>query len=153
MRWALTIIFSLSLFVSAASADTTGRVIKVLPQYLDTQGRNTVSPSLYERDAYQLQLLHYPELRGGLLFNIQWNASYNNANLKLRVEARGMARDNNTVKICQWDAPVQRHGWFSQWEKLPVSTADFKTLGTLTAWRVSLRDGDRQLSEQHSYLW
>ena len=138
MRWALTILISLSLFVSAASAETTGRIIKVLPQYLDAQGRNTVAPSLFERDVYQLKLLNHPGLRGGLIFNVQWKASDKTASLKLRVEARGMARDSNTTRTCQWDTPVQRQGWFSQWAILPVSAADFKTLGTLTTWRVSL---------------
>ena len=31
----------------------TGRVIKVLPQFLDLKGRNSLTPSLYERDVYQ----------------------------------------------------------------------------------------------------
>ena len=137
----------------ASAADATGRVIKVLPQYLDAQGRNTLSPSLYERDAYQARLLNHPELRGGLVFNVQWKAHNADAGaLKLRVEARGTVRDKN-VKTYVWEAPVQRHGWFSQWTQLPASADDFKALGTVTAWRVSLRDGDRQLSEQHSYLW
>ena len=44
----------LSLFVSLASfADVTGKVVKVLPFYVDGQGRIAKSPSLFDRDAYQ----------------------------------------------------------------------------------------------------
>jgi hypothetical protein len=154
MRWALTILFSLALFVSTGSAadTTTGKVIKVLPQYLDAQGRNTLSPSLYERDAYQAELLHHPDQRGGLIFNVQWKAAANTGKLKLYVQARGIVKDK-TVKTYVWGLPVQKHGWFSQWAIVTANAEEFKALGTLTAWRVTLWDGNHRLGEQHSYLW
>jgi hypothetical protein len=31
----------------------TGRLMKVLPEYLDAKGLTSLSPSLFERDAYQ----------------------------------------------------------------------------------------------------
>jgi hypothetical protein len=34
-----------------------------------------------------------------------------------------------------------------------VGKEDFKSLGELTAWRVTLWDGDRQVGEQQSFLW
>ena len=38
---------------AAAATAQTGRVVKVLPLYLDLKGRDAISPSLFDRDAYQ----------------------------------------------------------------------------------------------------
>ena len=46
----------------------------MLPHYLDKEGRHTLSPSLYERDAYQAILRQNPEKRGGMRFDVQWKA-------------------------------------------------------------------------------
>ena len=151
MRRPLTILFSLALFASIAAADSAGNLLKVLPQYLDLQGRASLSPSLYERDAYQAQLLAKPEQRSGLVFNVQWK-SKNTANLKVYVEARGVVR-NSKLQTFVWEKSVTRHGWFSQWEKISVPASQYKELETLTAWRVTLWDGTKLLSEQKSFLW
>ena len=62
------------LFVADAAQAITGRVVKVLPMYFDHKGRHMVSPSLYERDAYQAYLRSNPELKAGMLFSVQWKA-------------------------------------------------------------------------------
>lgn len=152
MRRPLTILFSLALFAAVALADSTGKVVKVLPQYFDAQGRTTLAPSLYERDAYQAQLLAKPEERSGMVFNVQWKSRNAGSNLKIFVEARGVVR-NSTLQSFVWEKPVTRHGWFSQWEKITVTGAEFKLLETLTAWRVTLWDGNKLLGEQKSFLW
>ena len=43
-----------------------GKVIKVLPEYLDREGRHALSPSLFDRDAYQAQLRWHAEERSGV---------------------------------------------------------------------------------------
>ena len=48
------------------------RVMKVLPQFLDTNGVHTLSPSLYERDAYQAYLREHPDKRSGIRFEVHW---------------------------------------------------------------------------------
>lgn len=151
MRRPLTILFSLVLFASIAVADSAGKILKVLPQYIDLQGRTSLAPSLYERDAYQAQLLATRDLCSGLVFNVQWK-SRNTPNLKVYVEARGVVRNSNLQKFV-WEKSVARHGWFSQWEKITVTGDQFKQLETLTAWRVTLWDGNKLLSEQKSFLW
>src|SRR5437764_9781351 len=89
--------FSLRVFVlpleramSISSAPAaTGRIKKVLPHYLDKQGRHTLAPSLYERDAYQAHLRHSPNERSALRFDVNWKATRGaDTNLKLRVELR-----------------------------------------------------------------
>ena len=59
----------LALEVSALAAS--GKIIKVLPFFLDLKGRHSLHPSLYERDAYQAYLRQHPELRSGLQIDVQ----------------------------------------------------------------------------------
>ena len=66
------IIILSSLAPVSQSFGATGRVIKVLPHFLDLQGRAALSPSLYDRDAYQAVLRDHPEKRSGLRFDMQW---------------------------------------------------------------------------------
>src|SRR5690349_15349249 len=90
MRWLLILILCLGLSgLSARAAD--GRVIKVLPQFLDLKGRSALSPSLFDRDAYQKVLLLHPDRRSGMRYAIQWKAKTpETESLKLRVELRGI---------------------------------------------------------------
>lgn len=67
-----------------------GKVIKVLPHFVDFQGRHTLSPSLYERDAYQELLRNHPEKRAGMQFEVLWKVSGPfSGPLRLRMELRG----------------------------------------------------------------
>lgn len=148
----LPIVFALLVSSFAASA-ANGRVIKVLPQFLDLKGRHTLSPSLYERDAYQAKLRQHPELRSGLRFAIEWKTKGAPAGqLKLRVEAHGVAR-GNLPRQFKLEQPVTRKGWFGQWSYIALAGEDYKQFGELTAWRVTLWDGDQLLGEQKSFLW
>src|SRR5258705_13546151 len=52
----------------------TGRIIKVLPHFLDLKGRHSLSPSLYDRDAYQARLRDHREERSGMRFDIEWKS-------------------------------------------------------------------------------
>jgi hypothetical protein len=131
----------------------TGRVIKVLPHFLDRQGRHTLSPSLYERDAYQFQLRQHPEQRSGMRFDVQWKASGGvYSPLKLRVELRGTA-NGNLPSETTLELPVKSHGWFGHWVSLPLTGAQYTKIGEVTAWRVTLWEGDQLLSSQNSFLW
>jgi hypothetical protein len=147
--WMLCSLFA-AVFPAAAA---TGQVIKVLPQLVDLQGRQTLSPSLYERDAYQAFLRVHTNDVSGLRFAVQWQASGKSAApLKLRIAARGTAKGDlpsHTVL----EREVKPGGWFSHWIYVPLTGEDYKKFGSLTAWRVTLWDGDRLLSEQTSFLW
>src|SRR5687768_7947766 len=67
------------------------RISKVLPHFLDRDGKHTLWPSLYERDAYQAHLRKTPEERSGLRLDILWKAKkVSSAKLVLRAELRGL---------------------------------------------------------------
>jgi hypothetical protein len=135
---------------SANANAAVGQVIKVLPQLMDKQGRHTLHPSLYERDAYQANLRKHPELCGGLRFDIHWKADkVALAGLKLRVEARG---DKNP-KPLEIESPVERRPWYHRWTCVKVEGKPFENLGDLIAWRVTLWEGNTVVGEQKSFLW
>ena len=131
----------------------TGRIIKVLPQWLDLHGRHSLTPSLYDRDAYQAYLRAHQDLRSGLRFYIQWKAhGPAGSPLKLRLELRGIANGNQpTQLVLQYD--VNPGGWFSHWTSLPVTGDEYRKFGDLSAWRATLWENDRLLGEQKSFLW
>ena len=140
--------------VSALAAGAaTGRVIKVLPEYLDLKGRTSLAPSLYERDAYQATLRVHPERCSGMKFYVQWKTKGRVASpLKVRVELRGVAQ-GNLPKSLVLEQAAQPGGWFSHWTSLTLSGEAYKTFGQVTAWLVTLWEGERQLGEQQSFLW
>ncbi len=135
----------------AASA----RILKVLPHFLDRNGRHTLSPSLYDRDAYQARLREHPELRSGLRFDVQWRGRTGRpATLKLRLELRGSARGElPTQQVLETTVRVGRSGAGSGWVALRLSGEPYEQFGDLTAWRATLWDGDTLLAEQKSFLW
>ncbi|MEO5802740.1 MAG: hypothetical protein ABIR24_04360 [Verrucomicrobiota bacterium] len=133
--------FALSSNGEAASA----RIKKVLPHFIDAQGRNSISPSLYERDAYQAFLRQNSEKRAGISFDVQWTAD-RKSDLILQVEMRG-----TTAEILKM--PVRKKGLFSRWSSVALVGEDYKKFGELIAWRATLWDGDQQLAEQKSFLW
>src|SRR5215207_59184 len=92
-----------------------GKIKKVLTFYLDQEGRQSLSPSLYDRDAYQALLRNEPLKRSGLRFDVQWNAS-TTAALILRVDMRGAKGTENTKATVE--GPVRKRGLFSRWTEL-----------------------------------
>ena len=152
MRTLLILLFTLGCFTVATAAEATGRVIKVLPFFLDQQGREAKSPSLFDRDAYQAYLREHPAEVSTLRYDIQWKADKNlTGKLKLRLELRG-SDAASVPKLKTIEADVTP-GTFSQWTELPLAGEDYKKLGSVVAWRVTLWSGDKQLSEEKSFLW
>jgi hypothetical protein len=129
-----------------------GKIIKVLPQLVDKQGRNALSPSLYERDAYQLQLRKVPALVGGARLAVQWKArDVDWARLKLRAEMRCLLGDNlHTVTL---EKPAGKKSRFSTWSDFRIEGADYASFGKIVAWRVTLLEGDKSLGAMESFLW
>ncbi len=149
------LLLSLCIFLAVAlSAEAaTGRVMKVLPQLLDLQGQHAISPSLYDRDAYQAYLRLHPTNVSGMRFAIQWKGrAAGGTPLKLRVELRGSAQGHRMARTLP-EKEVKPGGWFSHWTFIPFTGEDYQQAGGVTAWRVTLWDGDRLLSEQKSFLW
>ncbi|HEY3856638.1 MAG TPA: hypothetical protein VGO67_19815 [Verrucomicrobiae bacterium] len=140
------------LFATASAWAGEGKVLKVLPQLLDKEGRHALSPSLYERDAYQFILRRAPSKQAALRLAIQWKAKkVDPSKLKLRAEMRGLLGDKlGTVTI---EEPVKKPGYFSNWSEVKLEGDKFHKFGQLVAWRVSLWEGDKQLSQMQSFLW
>ena len=127
------------------------RILKVLPHLLDLEGRHTLSPSLYERDAYQAYLRRNPALRSGLRFDVQWKAIPTAAPLTLRLELR--TSQAYVVQPLVLETPVKGRRGLSRWTSLSVTGETYQKMGQLIAWRATLWEGDRLLTEQKSYLW
>ncbi len=149
----LTGLVLIFLAASAAMAEAaSGRVLKVLPHYLDQQGRHALSPSLFERDAYQQHLRKHPEEIGSLRFDVQWSASgVKPESLRLRVEARGGKAGATQPLVVE--GPVKSRWGLSAWAELKLAPEAWKQLGGLNGWRVTLWNGDEMIAEQKSFLW
>ncbi|PYJ84085.1 MAG: hypothetical protein DME22_14055 [Verrucomicrobia bacterium] len=128
----------------------TARIIKVLPHLLDNEGRHTLSPSLYERDAYQAFLRKNPDKCSGLRFDVQWKVQAADwSQLRLRVEIRGSKESKPLVL----DQPARRNHWYSRWSSLTLDGESYQKVGDVISWRATLWEGDKPLAEQKSFLW
>lgn len=154
MRLLLILLFTLGLFAPVHAGDeVSGRVLKVLPLLLDREGQVAQSPSLFDRDAYQAELRAKTNLVSGIRYDVLWSAK--NAagvtNLNLRVELRGVdAASQPKFKTLQ--TPVMP-GKFRKWTSLPLTSEEYHSFVSITAWRATLWEGDRLLGEQKSFLW
>jgi hypothetical protein len=147
----LSLVAWLAATLSASAA--TGRVIKVLPQFLDLKGRNSLTPSLYERDQYQASLRLHTNDCSGMRFYVQWKAKNQSAApLKLWLELRGVARGDYPKRLTL-EKPVVPRSRYSHWTQFDLVGEAYKEFGQVTAWRVSLWEGSRLLGEQKSFLW
>jgi hypothetical protein len=154
MRAFLILLFTLGLFAPAHAADagTGGKVVKVLPLWLDQQGRAATSPSLFDRDAYQFYLLNHTNEVSAMRFDMLWSAAKTTGtNLTLRAELRGVG-DAGVPKLKNLETEVAP-GRFRQWTSLTLGGDDFKNFGSVVAWRVTLWNGSQLLGEQKSFLW
>src|SRR4051794_13527003 len=98
------------------------KVIKVLPHFLDQEGRHSISPSLYDRDAYQARLRRNPKERSGLRFDVQWRSG-EVSQLKLRIEMRG-GRDKETTQAVL-ETSAKHVAGFSKWTALTLTRDDY----------------------------
>jgi len=129
------------------------RVMKVLPQFLDTNGVHTLSPSLYERDAYQAYLREHPDKRSGIRFEVHWrNRTGVFGKLQLRVELRGIAEANLPRRLVL-ERNVEPSGRYGRWTSLVLDGEEYRQFGEVTAWRVTLWEDQELLAEQKSFLW
>jgi hypothetical protein len=153
MRRLLLILFLLGSLSAAFAADAvSGRVVKVLPLLLDLNGHDAVSPSLFDRDAYQAWLRLNTNQISALRFDV-WckTANVGKTKLTLRVELRGIG-ENNLPRQTVLEKAAST-GFFHRWTSLTLEGADYKNFGALVAWRVTLWNGDQMLGEQKSFLW
>lgn len=144
-----SILFALGLWAGALLGSE-GKVIKVLPHFVDFQGRHTLSPSLYERDAYQELLRNHPEKRAGLQFEVLWKVSGRvSGPLRLKMELRG--GNSSSLEIVEMD--VKRGMFGRRWSRMVLDPKQFARVGTVTAWKATLLQGEEIVAEANSFLW
>jgi len=137
---------------AAAPATRTARVLKVLPLFLDLQGHDAISPSLFDRDAYQAHLLRHTNEVSAIRFDVLWKAAKaRGAKLKLRAELRGVG-DQGAPRLTTLETEITP-GFFRSWTSLKLAGDDLKNFGSLVAWHVTIWDGDQLLGERQSFLW
>jgi hypothetical protein len=135
--------------LAPASRAAEGRVIKVLPHLLDARGRHALSPSLYERDAYQAVLRSRPETIHGVRFDVLWKATGPAAGqLRLRLEVRGAGE--NAAETLETDLT---RGRFRRWARVVLSPEQFRRTGSPSAWKATLLEEGRPIGSMQSFLW
>ena len=151
----IQILLALMVLLAAAplASAQSGKILKVLPEYMDLKGQTSLSPSLYDRDAYQAVLRRDLKKCSGLAFYVNWKGRHISdlAKLKVKIEIRGVNGDQIERRTLEQALP--KPSFFSKWAILKITGAHFKDIGNLIAWRATLWDGDIQLSEQKSFLW
>ncbi len=139
-------------FSDTKSTAPAGRVIKVLPLLLDRQGHDALSPSLFDRDAYQAYLRQHTNEVSAVRFDVLWKASNaKGASLKLRAELAGVGPDSLPRQTVLETNVTPR--FLRRWTSLTFGGEDYKKFGSLVAWRVTLWNGDQKIGEQKSFLW
>jgi hypothetical protein len=129
-----------------------GRVVKVLPLFLDLQGRVALSPSLFDRDDYQFQLLEQTNEISGIRFDVLWKArNAGGLKLKLRVELRGIGAGGLPTQTVLEQTVTPK--FFHHWASLTLEGRAYKNFGVLAAWRATLWNGGQLLGGQKSFLW
>lgn len=155
MLFSLVLLLALGvhqLRAGSAPSDLTGRVVKVLPLFLDTNNEVAPSPSLFDRDAYQAYLRRHPQDISGIRFDVDWRAhNARSAKLTLRLELRGIGAAGLPTQMELLRLVTPR--FFHHWTSLTLNGPAYKQFGALAAWRATLWDGRRLLGEQESFLW
>ncbi|MDK3156461.1 hypothetical protein QPK87_07710 [Kamptonema cortianum] len=119
--------------------------------YLDLNiSPGPVDPHL--RANYQVQLSQSRYNQYGMRFNVHWGGEGPVLpNLTLKLELRGVMGDTPTKKTLFCDFTDFRRG--SRWTEIEISGDDYRALGQLTAWKVSLISDGQVLAEKRSFLW
>ena len=137
---------------AAAPAAKSGRVVKVLPLFLDLNGHDAKSPSLFDRDAYQAFLRQHTNEISAIRFDVLWKASNaKDVKLRLRAELRGVG-EHGMPRQTALETEVTP-AFFRSWTALKLEGDELRNFGSLVAWRVTLWNGGQLLGEQKSFLW
>jgi hypothetical protein len=151
-RFLMTLFLLGSLSAAFASDVATGHITKMLPLFLDLDGHDALSPSLFDRDAYQVYLRQHTNEVSAIRFDVLWRVSdARDTKLKLRLELRGVGPDN-LPRQSMLEQTVTPH-FFRHWTSLTLAGDDYKNFGEVVAWRVTLWSDDQLLGEQKSFLW
>ena len=152
MRRLLTLLLLSGTLSAWADGAVEGRIVKMLPLLLDSNGHDAVSPSLFDRDAYQVYLRQHTNEISAVRYDVLWQVKHPvPAKYKLRLELRGLVVDGKPQqKVMELEV---KPSFFRHWDSLPLAGDDYKNFGEAVAWRVTLWADDQMLAEQKSFLW
>ena len=152
MRRFLMMLLLLAVLPALGNGAEKGRIVKMLPLFLNAKGHDAISPSLYDRDAYQAYLRQHTNEISAMRFDVLWQVENPAAaKYKLRIELRGIGPGGTPTRFTlEAEAPPPL---LRRWQSLVLGGADYKGFGELVAWRATLWHGDQLLSEQKSFLW
>jgi hypothetical protein len=143
---------ALGFCLSTASWAADGKLLKVLPLLLDKKGRHALSPSLFERDAYQAQLRKHIDLVSGVRFDIQWKVKgAAPGDLTLRLEVRASKQPGAKPVLREVPLKQSWSGW--GWSSIEFKDQEFADLGEILAWHASILESGQTLGEISSFLW
>jgi hypothetical protein len=153
MRALLILLVSLGVVAAAHAADAlAGRIVKVLPLLVDLHGRTALSPSLFDRDAYQAVLREQMTNVSAVRFDVLWKAApAPDEKIRITVELRGIG--TNSIPTLQTLETNVVPGKFRKWTAVPLAGDDYQRCGRVVAWRVTLWNGEQKLGTQNSFLW
>jgi len=135
-----------------APAAPAGQVVKVLPLLLNRGGHDALSPSLFDRDAYQFYLRQHTNEIAGIRYDVLWRASGTAGSaVKVKVELRAVGPDGSPRLQTLEGAVTPGH--YRHWTELPLTGDAYLKLGSIVAWRATLWSGDQLLATQQSFLW
>lgn len=128
-------------------------VLKVNRTLLDEKGYETdVVGDLKGEAAYQYVLRHEPRRQTGARFHIKWKAPRKTDQLRLVLDLQGLNASNESTRDSISRSFPDRDDW-AEWTTIDVTGAQFKKLGTIMAWRVTIHSGDRIMAELPSANW
>ena len=127
------------------------RVLKVLPHLLDQEGRHTLSPSLFDRDAYQAWLRARPERQSGIRYDVHWRPE-STGEFQLKLEVLGRVEERQ-VKRRTIENKVTTSRAGARWSAIEFSGEEYQKFGPVVAWRVSVWQGDQMVAKYQSFLW
>jgi hypothetical protein len=127
------------------------KIVKVLRHLIDQKGRNSLNPSLFARDDYQMHLRLHPAEVAAERFDIQFKARNGGKPLVMKLEMRTSKTELGKVRVFEKEV-TPRH-WFSSWTHIDFDQATRQAMGEILAWRLSLWDGADQIAEEQSFLW
>jgi len=147
MRWFANLFLMIMLGCVGVSEEG---IVKVLPHYLDEEGRHSDGPSLLHRDVYQKKLRDEPKLINALRFDIKWcGGGLDAETAKLRVEVRS-SKAGVTPQVFEQQVKL---GGRANWTGVLVSAEEYRKIGKMESWRATLLVDDKVLAEQKSFLW
>ncbi|HAB15140.1 MAG TPA: hypothetical protein PLX89_13195 [Verrucomicrobiota bacterium] len=149
--WISALVLGLAVMTGRAEG-VDAKIFKVLPHLLDEQGRISISPGLFEREAYQKQLRENLQRVSGLRYDVQWKAPGTNAErLRLRIQLRTAKLEPHRPLTIE--AGVNDHRRWGGWSSVQLDGTAYREAGEVLAWRAVLLDGESEIAEQKSFLW